>query len=493
MREQDKRYCILVVDFGTSNVHINMVDVQTGEILFATSRKYDIVSEQDGYAEIDPETLWKASMEGVGCVIQGMDMDIVLSGISFSYFGDNLLLMDESMKPLSNLVLGFDVRGAEEVAEIEHGLKDRTFAQIVGCKCETMCTGAKILWFRKNEPELFKKCTHFFTNQQYILWKLGLRPVNDITMASRKCMVDLSTRTWSEEIMQVVGISADQLGEIVNTGEIIGTIEQYGDVILPAPVPVVVGGHDCDCGMIGVGVFDENQPVVADIAGTFDHIGYEAKGIINLGASEDSENVCSYSGPIPDSCSCFGAFPTSGALMEWFMREIAGGTTPEYFRNLWEQTKLDGSVSLQCIPFVGTKNGCFKQICLTHTRASMFEALVEALTFEARRVLEEITKEKPGGVHSVRIGGGLAHESRWLQLRANVFGCCVERMENIEISSLGAAVIAAVSLNMYPSIVAATKKMIRTETVFEPDPKLTPIYQAKYQRYLKETAELKGA
>ena len=83
-----KRDSILVVDFGTSNVHVNVVDVRDGQILYSRSRRYRMISPEDGYTEINPRELWHASEQCVKEVISDMEA-VELHGITFSYFGDN--------------------------------------------------------------------------------------------------------------------------------------------------------------------------------------------------------------------------------------------------------------------------------------------------------------------------------------------------------------------------------------------------------------------
>ena len=108
-----KRNSILVVDFGTSNVHVNVVHVWDGQILYSKSRKYAMLSPKDGYTEINPHELWQASVQCVKEVLDIME-NVELHAITFSYFGDNIMLADSHGAPLTNIILAVDVRGTEE-------------------------------------------------------------------------------------------------------------------------------------------------------------------------------------------------------------------------------------------------------------------------------------------------------------------------------------------------------------------------------------------
>lgn len=482
-----KRNGILVVDFGTSNVHVNIVDVRGGKILHSCSRKYAMISPQDGYTEIDPQELWKASEHCVGEVLQDM-REVELHGLTFSYFGDNLLLVDAQGQPLSNIILAFDVRGAEEAEnEFARQFTEQEFIRITGSACVPFCTGPKILWFKKYRQDLLEKTAYFYTNQQWINQNLGLAPLNDYTMACRKMMFDIRKMEWSEPILSFLGIGAGQLGDVVPSTEIIGHIDKYGDVVLPFTLPVIIGSHDCDCGMYGVGAGVTDAGVIGDITGTYDHLGFIEEGFVNAGEKGLDADIFSYRGPLKETSVCLGAFPTSGAVLEWFMREIIADCSPAAYDKMWKQAVFDGRSTLLFEPhFSGNKGGIYN-LGLTKSIGDIFEAMIESLTFESRRILEGCSLLKKGEFTKVWVGGGAARSDKWMQLRADIWGCTVERMENIEVSSVGAALLAAVKVGLYSEIKEAAQCMLKVRDTYKPSEKVRDRYEKKYREYLKMT------
>lgn len=135
-------------------------------------------------------------------------------------------------------------------------------------------------------------------------------------MACTKRMVDLEKKIWFEPLVHAVGIKKEQLGEIVSSIKVIGEIKNYGQVFFPKAVKVVPGAHDCDCGWLGVGIFDEEQDAVGNITGTFEHFGFLADGYQNVYADHPDWNLFSYRGPLNDTSVMLTAFDTSGALLE---------------------------------------------------------------------------------------------------------------------------------------------------------------------------------
>ena len=305
---------ILVVDFGTSNVHVNMVNCENGEILFSVSEKYNMICPQSGYVELDPDEMWEKSQTGVEKIIA----DMYLSGkayrieaLSFSFFGDNIIPADEKGNALYHLIQCFDVRGKSQAEQLNLAVGEEKLIQVTGDVCESTSCSSKIRYILEEMPDVGRHAVRFYNIQQFILHRLGLPPVNDLTMACTKRMVDLEHGEWYEPLLKEVGITKHQLGRIVNSQDVIGKVDSYGRVKFPEPVSVIPGAHDCDCGWLGVGVTDEKQDVIGNITGTFEHFGFLASGYRNVYASHPQWGLYSYRGPLKDTSVMLTAFDTS--------------------------------------------------------------------------------------------------------------------------------------------------------------------------------------
>ncbi len=60
---------------------------------------------------------------------------------------------------------------------------------------------------------------------------------------------------------------------------------------MPFTLPVIIGSHDCDCGMYGVRAGLTDEGVVGDITGTYDHLGFIARGYVNAGEEMLEEQI----------------------------------------------------------------------------------------------------------------------------------------------------------------------------------------------------------
>lgn len=478
---------ILVVDYGTSNVRVSAVNAENGIIAYSASKKYSIHSRGCGYEEISAEDLWSFSESCMGTVLGQIQEGEEPAAVSFSFFGDALIPTDKEGNALNDCILCTDPRGEREAAYINQRIPAIHQIECIGDVYMRYKFGAKVLWVKNNLPEIADQISGFDTQQQYILRKLGLDAVNDYTMAARKQLCDLHSLKWSESFLEVLDIPAESLGkEIVGSDRIIGCIDTYGSVRFKNALPVLAGGHDCDMALIGMGVINEKLDIIGDITGTFDHVGYMADNIVNMQKDFPGYPMCSYHGPLPNTSVCLGAFPTSGATLEWFMREINEGTDKPDYDRYWNAVNFDGTGNIMVIPKLDGGHGSIEGIGVTTTKADIFKAVIEALTFENRRLIEYCKTIKSSPVHHVRIGGGAANSDEWMQLRADISGIPVGRMENIQISSLGSAVLAAVSIGIYPDILTAAEKMVHVKDEFIPRSVVRDKYEEAYQEYIKK-------
>ena len=73
----------------------------------------------------------------------------------------------------------------------------------------------------------------------------------------------------------------------------------------------------------------------------------------------------------------------------------------------------------------------------------------------------------------------------WLQIQADIFNKKIISLKNEEGPSLGAAIVAAVSLNWFDSFEDAVKLIVKEEESFYPNKELVEIYEEVYNRYRK--------
>jgi xylulokinase len=110
----------------------------------------------------------------------------------------------------------------------------------------------------------------------------------------------------------------------------------------------------------------------------------------------------------------------------------------------------------------------------------MDRALVEGVTFALKQTLELI-QQMNTDIRSLRITGGGAKSKVWAQMIADVMNVEVSTIEIEEGPSLGAAILAMVGAQVYPSVEDACQAIIKEKDVFKPISSNVLYYEKKYQ------------
>jgi len=86
-------------------------------------------------------------------------------------------------------------------------------------------------------------------------------------------------------------------------------------------------------------------------------------------------------------------------------------------------------------------------------------------------------------VRSIRLGGGGARSKLWRQVQADVYGHEVEEVEAEEGAALGAAILAGVGAQVWPSVDTACDAVVRVATRVVPDETSVAVMNKNYAAY----------
>jgi xylulokinase len=121
-------------------------------------------------------------------------------------------------------------------------------------------------------------------------------------------------------------------------------------------------------------------------------------------------------------------------------------------------------------------------LAANHTRAHVVRAILEGVAFSLRDSFV-IFDEMGVPVETVRLGGGGARSGLWRQIQADVYGRTVEVVEAEEGAAYGAALLAGVGGEVWPSVDAACDAVVRVATRVEPDAENVKVMNRAYSAF----------
>ena len=192
-----------------------------------------------------------------------------------------------------------------------------------------------------------------------------------------------------------------------------------------------------------------------------------------------------------------GVTQGAGLSLRWFRDQFGAGKEDgrdPYERLTEEAAKTPpGADGLLWAPYLmgertphldPNARGALVGITAQHTRAHIIRAILEGVAFSLRDSLT-LFQEIGVPIGPIRLGGGGARSPLWQQIQADIYGMPVELIETDEGAAYGAALLAGVGIESWPSVEAACETVVRVAKRIHPNPKTVELMSLQYNEYRK--------
>ena len=197
-----------------------------GAMLAESYREYPLYQPQPGWLELNPAEVWSA----VKTVISEVTAALAAAGtdpvraLGISTHGESVVPLDEQGRPLCGFISSIDTRASQQAKWWAEELgRERIFA-ITGMPLHPMYTVNKLMWLREYDPATFRAAQRFVCMADFIFTRLGLPPTMDYSLAGRTMAFDLTSLTWSAEILELAHLDERQLSATAPAGTVVGEI-----------------------------------------------------------------------------------------------------------------------------------------------------------------------------------------------------------------------------------------------------------------------------
>ncbi|MGI6071137.1 MAG: xylulokinase [Blautia sp.] len=478
------------VDLGTSAVKLLLMD-EKGNIQNIVSKEYPIDFPHPGWAQQDPRDWYAQTVDGMKELTAQCDKSQV-AGISFGGQMHGLVVLDDKDEVIRPAILWNDGRTAEETDYLNQVIGKEKLSQYTANIAFAGFTAPKLLWMRKHEPENFTRIRKIMLPKDYLAYKLTGVFSTDYSDASGTLLLDVAHKRWSKEMMEICGVTEEQLPRLYESYEIIGTLkkevaEAFG---FRREVKVAAGAGDNAAAAVGTGtVGDGRCNISLGTSGTI-FISSRSFGV-------DAHNALHSFAHADGDYHLMGCMLSAASCNKWWMEEILG--TKAYAAEQEAIGRL-GENRVFYLPYLmGERSphndpqarATFIGMTMDTTRADMTQAVLEGVAFGLRDSLE-VAKSLGIKIERTKICGGGAKSPLWRKIIANVMDLKVDVLESEEGPGYGGAILAAVGCGEYASVDEAAKKLIKVVETIEPEPVLAKKYEEKYQKFREIYPMVKG-
>ena len=215
---------LLGIDLGTNSCKAVVFSIG-GTPLATASYGYKIYSPQPGFVEIDANLFWEAVVRTVR-EVAAQTQDDPATALAFSTQGETMIAVDRDGMPIRPTFMNADNRGTAEIRDLCGQISKEDLYQITGEPAHTMYGVSELMWFKKHEPELYRKAAKLVSCEDFLMMRLGFEPLCNYSSCCRTFMLDIRRRDWSDEILTASGLDREKLGTPVPSGTLVGRLSR---------------------------------------------------------------------------------------------------------------------------------------------------------------------------------------------------------------------------------------------------------------------------
>ena len=211
------------IDLGTSAVKLLLMD-EEGQIQNIVSREYPLSFPKPGWSEQNPADWLEAVVTGIRELTADCDKtQIAAIGCGGQMHG--LVALDGEDRVLRPAILWNDGRTAEEVEYLNETVGREKISRYTANIAFAGFTAPKLLWMRKNEPELFARIDKVMLPKDYINYCLTGVHCTDVSDASGMLLFDVERKRWSPEMLELCGLRESQMAKVFESYEAVGALK----------------------------------------------------------------------------------------------------------------------------------------------------------------------------------------------------------------------------------------------------------------------------
>ena len=455
----DREPYILSLDIGTSSVRASVYDGD-GCLVPGTqfAQPNELRTSPDGTAELNPEVLADKCVQCMVCALSELG-NRRIAAVATSSFWHSVVGVGSDGNPTTPLLTWMDTRSHADAKALSELIDPEQLHRITGCMPHPSYLPAKLLWLRRTAPEAFKATARWVSPGEYVHLKLLGRAVCSLSMASGTGLLDQKAITlnqstpvsqnssvenvrWYEPLLQICGISADQLSPLGDVADVeSGLRVEYKDILPQLRDSVWL-------------------PAVGD--GAYSNIGCGCVAPNRVALMVGTSGAMRVAVPTPCKTPRWGlwrylangklalvggALSNGGNLVDWLRKvlrltpedEEAAGQMPPDSHGLTFVPLLAGERSPGWAP---RASGSILGLTIATTPREIFRAGLEAVACRFALIHSMLQCHADSDHVVVATGKALLGSQLWMQIMADAIGRTVVESLEQEASSRGAALLA---------------------------------------------------
>jgi xylulokinase len=451
---------LIGIDVGTTAVKAALFDLK-GNAVKTSSQLYPTKRPRPGHAEQDPRDWMRLVLQVLSEFAEGVPAGAI-QAVGLCSQVNTHVFVDENGKALLPAFTWQDGRCAEEASQLDAQVStgDKLGWWGAPLPIDASHVLSRMAFVQRHHPAAWAKTHCVLAPKDYCLLHLTGEVVTDPMTAFGVIDGNLAL---VPKLLGLVDGAGSHLPPLAPFTKVIGRIR---DGLPCAGLPMVTGAMDAWSGLLGAGVSDNGQGLY--LSGTSEILGIvSAKKVPVPGviAFPKCEGITLHAGPTQ----------SGGASIEWLSKLI--GKTANEISNL--AASVDTAMPLPTfLPHLEGERaplwdinarGSFSGLSSAMGAPEVARATLEGVGYSAKLVIESLEASACVKPAEFNHSGGGAASNIWCQIRADILGRPIRRMQMLDAGVLGAALMAGTGIGAFGSLHEAVKDFIVVDRVFVPD------------------------
>jgi len=481
---------ILTIDLGTSVCKVQAFTREGAEVGRA-AREIETFHPRPDWAEQDPESWWECVVSCVGSIARRLKGADECEAVCVCSHRESVVAMGREGEVLTPCMLWADRRCEAEARELAQEFGEEIH-QKTGMRADPYFTAPKLLWLKRNRPEVMARVHKFMLPKDFLVFRLTGEWSTDWTVSSRTMMLDVRKRRWWPEMLEYVGADGDRMCSPRESSFVVGDVKKgvARQLGLSGRQLVVAGAGDRQCEAMGSGVSSKRA---MESTGSATNVSVSCDRL----PRRLHEGLLYSCHSIPGEFLVEQGMGSTGFALRWFRDSFHPPVPEKVFRadpygyiDKAASASPPGARGLVFLPFLtgaqATRwnplaRGVIFGLTLGHSYGDLARAILEGIAYEIRACIEVLSREgmDPSTILAL---GGAARSSVWNRIKADVTQRTYSRPKVTDAASLGAFMLASRGLGLETATAEALNPV---EATWPPDPATRRVYDDMFRLYNK--------
>jgi glycerol kinase len=472
---------VLAIDQGTTGTTVLVLDKRLA-LRAKVNQEFRQLFPKPGWVEHDLDDIWGSTLVCVQKALREAGLrPREIAAIGITNQRETTGLWDRRTgKPLHPAIVWQDRRTTDACARLRAAGHEASIREKTGLVLDPYFSATKLAWLLEHVRGAREKAESgqaaFGTIDSFLVWRLtgGAAHVTDVSNASRTLLMDLRTRAWDRDLLDLFGVPRPLLPEIRPSSAVYGTTRAVK--VLPDGIPIAGMAGDQQAALFGQACFAPGEAKCTYGTGAFllQNVGPEpvasSRGLLTTVAWQIGDEV---------TYALEGSSFIAGAAVQWLRDGLKIIKRASDVEALAKEVKDSGDVVfVPALAGLGAPHwrpearGVLRGIDRGTTAAHVARATLEGIALLIFDLAEAMRAEAGKPFPAFKVDGGASMNDLLLQYQADLLDVPVERPRMIETTALGAAFLAGLATGFWKDR-EEIRKAWKVGKRFEPKMKAT--------------------